>query len=356
MQFFKSNTVNGPSEEGKLSRGMFSVVTQLANNLPPEHLAQEFCNIFTTESDKISLAWIWFGNPNENIIQPQFYSGAASSYAQTSVISRNFVTNSGPFFKALDGEATVSFNISSLSLYGPWRKLNRDFGIRSAIAIRLFSKLDSQIGIMVLYSTEDDYFEKIGIEFFEKLGPFVGAILAKNSLTIELERAANTDSLTGLANRAHSISIFADLSDRALRAKDQRQVGEASNSVIMFDIDRFKAINDTYGHFTGDRVITEVARRARAAVRDSDTVIRWGGEEFLVVAYKTNLDQAVAIAEKIRLSIAETVFSINGEKIPVTVSAGVANIREHEIVSEAVARADVKLYLSKNNGRNQVSS
>lgn len=355
MPFFKKKLKVVESDEARLGRGVLSIVTQLINKHAPGQMAQEFCNIFTTNSEKISLAWLWFGNPYEDVIKPQFYSGYAKSYAQSSVINRNILTNYGPFFKALDGEKTVSFAISKTSLYAPWRALHRDFGIQSAIAIRLFSELNNQVGILVLYATEVDYFEKIGLEFFEKIGPLVGAILAQNAITAELERKANTDMLTGLANRAASIDIFSKLAqDHSYH--DNRQSDETANSVIMFDIDRFKSINDTHGHPVGDVVIAEVARRAKGAVRDTDTVIRWGGEEFLVVAYKTNLMQAELVAEKIRCAISGSEFATNDLKLKVTVSLGVATIQEHEIVSQAIARADEKLYYSKTNGRNRVTS
>ena len=355
MQIFSRTQKIVDSDEAKLGRGILSIVTQLINNNAPERLAQEFCNIFTANTDKISLAWLWFGNPHEEVIRPQYCSGVAKSYAQSSVISRNFVTNYGPFFKALDGEPTVSFSISRTSVYSPWRALNRDFGVRSAIAIRLFSELNNQVGILVLYATEVDYFEKIGLEFFEKIGPLVGAILAQNAITAELERKANTDMLTGLANRAHSISIFAHLTEDR-KTNDKRQSEDVGNSVIMFDIDQFKVINNTYGYTVGDAVITEVARRAKAAVRDSDTVIRWGGEEFLVVAYKTNLMQAEIVAEKIRTAISDLEITVNNVGLKVTVSLGVASIHPHEIISDTIARADAKLYMSKTNGRNRVTS
>ena len=357
MSFFSKTQKIIESDETKLSRGLFSIVTQLINKQSPDSLSQEFCNVFTDNSPHISMAWLWFGNPTEDTIRPQFSSGPARAYALNTVINRNFVTNYGPFFKALDGEKTVSFRISATSLYGPWRALHREHGVQSAIAVRLFSELNSQIGILVLYSTVADYFDAIGIEFFEKIGPLVGAILAQTTISAELERKANTDMLTGLSNRAHSINLFEQLKGgKTPSVADKRQSEETSNSVIMFDIDRFKLINDTYGHAVGDAVIVEVARRARAAVRDTDTVIRWGGEEFLVIAYKTSLDQAVVVGEKVRAAIDYAEVLVGELELTVTVSVGVATISSGELISDAVRRADEKLYHAKTSGRNRVSS
>jgi diguanylate cyclase (GGDEF)-like protein len=127
----------------------------------------------------------------------------------------------------------------------------------------------------------------------------------------------------------------------------------------MIDVDRFKTINDSFGHQTGDAVLAEVARRFASAVRSSDYVARYGGEEFVVLAPETSLDDAVTFAEKLRSTVASSpVRTAGGDELPITVSVGTASIPHTELrtPSEMIAAADEALYRAKRNGRNRVEA
>lgn len=170
------------------------------------------------------------------------------------------------------------------------------------------------------------------------------ALLALKS--VELEKASITDSLTGLFNRRRLDEAFAHELDRAQRyAKPV--------SLIIADVDYFKAINDTHGHQTGDDVLKAIAGLLRSGVRAVDVVGRWGGEEFLVICPDTDLDGAQALAEKLRGSIAAEAFPAIGAA---SASFGVAQYRDGESFKDTVARADTALYRAKINGRNRVES
>jgi diguanylate cyclase (GGDEF)-like protein len=159
-------------------------------------------------------------------------------------------------------------------------------------------------------------------------------------------RDAATDTLTGLANR------------RGGREALEREVQRASRygrplSVIVFDLDRFKAVNDRYGHAAGDLVLRLVARAAARAVRDTDRVIRWGGEEFLVVCAETGQGEASRLAERLRRRIARVHL---GRRRVVTASFGVATFAAGEDAAALSERADKALYRAKHGGRNRVVS
>ncbi|MDB5408865.1 MAG: PleD family two-component system response regulator [Rhodospirillales bacterium] len=163
---------------------------------------------------------------------------------------------------------------------------------------------------------------------------------------------ALTDPLTGLYNRRY---LAAHLDGMMTRA-DESGVGPA---LLLFDIDRFKQVNDTYGHLAGDEVLCEIASRALHDVRSFDLVARYGGEEFLVVMPETNLQVALVVAERLRLSIAERPFAVSGTTtmLPVTVSVGVSTtLSPDDTPTELLRRADEALYAAKNNGRNRVLS
>ena len=122
-------------------------------------------------------------------------------------------------------------------------------------------------------------------------------------------------------------------------------------SLLMLDVDNFKAINDTRGHQSGDRVLVEIGRRLVAVCRDTDMVARWGGEEFVILLRGCALHEGVRIAEKVRATIADTPFIDAGA---VTVSIGVAEATRQDDVTSWVARADEALYAAKRSGRNNV--
>jgi diguanylate cyclase (GGDEF)-like protein/PAS domain S-box-containing protein len=162
----------------------------------------------------------------------------------------------------------------------------------------------------------------------------------------ELRRLAVTDPVTGVWNRRHGEELL---------SADLRQAhGDGrSLSLLMLDVDNFKAINDTRGHQAGDRVLVEIGRRLVAVSRDTDMVARWGGEEFVILLRDCALHEGFRIAENIRATIADTPFIDAGV---VTVSIGVAEATGHDDLTSWVARADEALYAAKRSGRNTVRS
>jgi two-component system, cell cycle response regulator len=163
---------------------------------------------------------------------------------------------------------------------------------------------------------------------------------------------AYTDTLTGVYNR------------RYMNAHLDRKIMEIAEtvkpvSVLMFDIDNFKPVNDTYGHQAGDEVLVELARRVSRGVRDIDLLSRFGGEEFVIVMPDADVEVALAVAERVRALVADQAFPISSGpgELPVTVSVGVATTREPTETTESlIGRADEALYRAKARGRNCVSS
>ena len=161
----------------------------------------------------------------------------------------------------------------------------------------------------------------------------------------DLQRLATTDTLTGIHNRYKINQVIDDEIARTKRYKE-------TFALIMFDIDHFKNINDTYGHDIGDFVLKELSEIIISSIRESDTFGRWGGEEFMLVAPKINRDDAVKLANKLRKTIQDHTFKEVGT---ITVSIGVALFEPDSDKEEKLKEVDDALYLSKENGRNQVS-
>ncbi len=161
-----------------------------------------------------------------------------------------------------------------------------------------------------------------------------------------LERMARTDKLTSLVNR----QSFDLLLDQAIKhARRDRQ----SLSLMMFDIDHFKRINDRFGHLTGDKVIRAVADATVASVRRSDVVCRWGGEEFLVMLGNCDRDAAAVLAEKVRVQVEAATAPGVDASVHTTVSLGVTELRETDTDDTLLQRVDEALYEAKRQGRNR---
>ena len=168
-------------------------------------------------------------------------------------------------------------------------------------------------------------------------------ISERKEFEAELRNLAVTDTLTGVWNRRHGENLLAD--DLAARRPGQ------ALSLLMLDIDHFKAINDTFGHQAGDHVLIEIASRVRRSLRGNDVVSRWGGEEFVVLLRDCALPDALAVAEEIRAAIAEVPFGTLGT---CTVSIGAAEFRANEDLKSWLGRADQALYRAKQDGRNEI--
>jgi len=162
----------------------------------------------------------------------------------------------------------------------------------------------------------------------------------------DLKRLATIDSLTGICNR---YKINQAIDEEIARTKRYHE----PFALIMLDIDHFKEINDTYGHDVGDTVLQELSGIISACIRESDTFGRWGGEEFMLLAPKISLDDAVILAEKLRKRIEIHTFE---EVKKITVSIGVALFTPDSDKEEKLKEVDDALYKSKENGRNQVST
>jgi diguanylate cyclase (GGDEF)-like protein len=165
----------------------------------------------------------------------------------------------------------------------------------------------------------------------------------------ELQKLSSTDRLTSLYNRGHW--------EEALRLEHARHVRYGTSAaLVMFDIDHFKRVNDTYGHQCGDRVIQRVADVVREHTRDADIAGRYGGEEFAVLLPDTDKHGGAMFAERLRAAVEALDVMHEGESIRCTISLGVADmIAPMDDYKTLIERADQALYASKKSGRNRVS-
>ncbi|OGS99261.1 MAG: hypothetical protein A3F73_06445 [Gallionellales bacterium RIFCSPLOWO2_12_FULL_59_22] len=199
------------------------------------------------------------------------------------------------------------------------------------------------------------YIAGCGTDFLERLAEII-AICLENTLAQErLKMLGLTDALTGVQNRRC-------FDHRCLVEISQARRHDQPLACMFLDIDKFKHINDTYGHPTGDEVLMSVASFIQSQLRVGDTIARYGGEEFVVLLPQTDLRHAGQIAERIRTCIAEKQLSaISGQPINLTISIGISMLpvegpaaENRHLADRMVAAADKALYRAKNGGRNRV--
>jgi len=178
----------------------------------------------------------------------------------------------------------------------------------------------------------------------EEVLTLLAGICAPHVEAARLERLSQVDPLTGAFNR-RGLEIAFSVSDDG---------GEEPTSVVMVDVDHFKKINDEYGHAIGDEALKRVAGVLSSGLRAGDAVIRYGGEEFLLVLPRVRLDLAAKIAERARIAVEAVEIDAGGVRFRVTISAGVAERRRGESREEVIDRADTALYSAKQSGRNRI--
>ncbi|HOJ10104.1 MAG TPA: diguanylate cyclase [Clostridiales bacterium] len=222
-----------------------------------------------------------------------------------------------------------------------------NYFIKSVLALPI-EKSSEALGIIILMSTEENYFNEHNAEIAFNFTSRSAMAIENAKLFSEVKRLASEDDLTQIYNRRY----FFELAEREFkhhkRYKDLKPL-----SVIMLDIDDFKCINDTYGHYAGDVVLKKVAKVCRDVLRETDLVGRYGGEEFVMLLPHTERTEACIVGERLRKNLANCPFQYNDELINVTVSMGLAVMDENmRDLDELMIKADKALYMAKDKGKN----
>lgn len=210
--------------------------------------------------------------------------------------------------------------------------------------------VDDSKGLILLESVTRDAFGESDKDLLTRLALSAGLAIEKILILDQARNLATHDGLTGLNNHREFQQILSDEITRAIRYQD-------SLALIICDIDFFKKINDTYGHQFGDKVLKGVASCLESCIRQGvDTVARYGGEEFALILVKSDANNAMETAERIRQQISAKLFRAPlGEDVHITMSFGIAVYRQHaRQIDELIKKADKALYRAKDNGRDRV--
>lgn len=240
-------------------------------------------------------------------------------------------------------------DISTHPYWTDYKELALRAGLHSCWSEPIISSDGDIMGTFAIYHTVPNRPKQTDIERISFAANLTAVAIENKNVREELERRAYNDFLTGLANRRY----FFERSEEEIFRRE-RYGGELS--LVMFDIDHFKQFNDLYGHSTGDLVLKRIAQITRVMVREIDLIGRIGGEEFAVLLPQTGLDEAMAVAERLRSAIEKGGENIN-EVIPLyfTASFGVTVAGGHGTnIDSLLNRADKALYEAKESGRNKV--
>lgn len=190
-------------------------------------------------------------------------------------------------------------------------------------------------------------FDRSDKEFLRLLARWVGTVIAEERTRNELKTLATTDALTGAMNRGCFVTEAQQELGRARRYQQPL-------SVLLLDLDDFKRVNDNYGHGAGDEVLKAVAEISRETLRTSDLFARLGGEEFAALLPNTPAAEAMEVGERLRRRIAATPVPTAGQRVSITISAGVTELVDGDDFNTLYNRADAALYQAKHRGRNRI--
>ena len=218
-------------------------------------------------------------------------------------------------------------------------------GTRSEVCLPLIS-FGQKVGLLVCSTAAKGAFQRSDVQSLESMADIVATAIQNASYVEKVRMLANLDGLTGIFNRRYFESKFPE------------KLAEASRyggglALLMIDIDRFKSVNDEFGHLLGDEVLRQVSSLLKQSLRKVDLLCRYGGEEFVVVAPATTGENAIELGEKLRKAIAK--FPFPGIPRQITASIGVADYPAHGDTRDAmVGASDAALYRAKQQGRNRV--
>lgn len=274
-----------------------------------------------------------------------------------------FIPDSGPL-----GIAVLMLLLFSLYVFVPNRislnNLIAVVGISGVIISSVMAGLDAvgllYLAVLLLWPAGVGYFTALRIstgnrrayhllqQAEQSNSELQREIRRRQQLEKELKWQAQTDPLTGLFNRRQYELLFNQEMASARRNKTPLTLG-------LIDLDHFKAINDKYGHDLGDHVLCQVADILQQPLRDSDIIGRFGGEEFIIILPRTDVDQARVVAERMRLALSETIVSHQGQTVVVSATFALAELTpEDKDINSVIRRADDALYEGKDSGRNCV--
>ncbi len=335
-------------EKLSIYKALLIATKSLAQENTPDEVLRAACDALVAASERICLAWMYLGNPESETIRPSYSVGNASEYALNVALDLSPEMMKCPSRRALTKNEPVFIKVNSDPSFALWRENALRYGFQEGLALPIGDPSNPFRALVVIFTDTENYFEMIGMEPFVAFAQLATVALHQARMKISLETRASIDPLTGLLNR------------RALHEIINREHAYAKRtakhfSMILFDLDRFKMLNDNYGHDFGDDILLGISKIALETLRTTDWLSRWGGEEFLAILPDTDENGALKIAERLRQKIENFSIQLNTQEINTSASIGIASYpRDGDTPEFLLKAADAALYEAKKTGRNCV--
>lgn len=323
--------------------GINSAIIRIRNR---DELLQEACDI-AVRAGEFRLVWIGLVDEKQQVVPVRAVAGAGRDAFRDMRIStrEDEPEGMGPSGIACrTGSFQVFNDIDHTPSMEPWRGLMGAYGLRSVAAFPL--KFDGRVtGIMTFYTGEPDFFDDEEVKLLEELAADTSLGLSYIEKEEQLHYAAYYDRLTGLPNRNL-------LNDRFAHALEEARRHGRMTALLFLDLDRFKQVNDTFGHEAGDQLLCGVARRLKEILRGEDTVARLGGDEYAIVLEElTSPSDAAVTASKILRSLSVP-LRVGGHDLFISASVGIAIYpQDGEDIHALLKNADAAMYSAKEAGR-----
>lgn len=265
----------------------------------------------------------------------------------SSIIGLRFpIPGDNPNTKVIETRQPLLIN-DTHQAYPAFRTLKHASHIRSWMGIPLIVH-NQIIGLLAIDSRETNHFTQDDVQLASAFASQVAVAIENARLFDKVQQLAITDGLTGLYNRRHFMELAQSEFERARRYKRHL-------SAMMFDIDHFKIVNDTYGHPFGDTVLQAIATLCKDKLREADPIARYGGEEFIALIVEANASAAKKVGERLRIEVEKMPMHYLKKRVHITVSIGIATLTKGvSNLDDLIARADQALYIAKQKGRNRV--
>ncbi len=254
--------------------------------------------------------------------------------------------NIGDMLNILHKELHTVMPIDGIEYTNQEQQLKYNTGTKSVHNASYQLKTDTETLGEIVFNNQQR-FKESDLNIFEDVMnclfyPLRNAIKYHQAIT-----AASTDALTGCGNRVSMDSTIAREIKLAIR-------NNTPLSIIMFDLDHFKAVNDTHGHQCGDYVLKHIVKETQKKLRETDIIFRYGGEEFLILLHQTDKAGAAIVAEQVRSCIEQLTLDFEEKHLNITISLGITSLATTDTNESMIKRADEALYIAKNSGRNRV--
>lgn len=341
--------VDSDDEIGESARAFNDLVYTLSSSMTNEHAVKEFNQLLSTQLEIEGLATkalnfiIRFMNAGAGAILIE-RGGELEILSSLNVKQPELLLEDDAVWNALAQKEGVTITLSQqVEVSSPLVTFKP---VVTRVDPLLYKELP--VGVIVIASgVQFDENSDYGYDMFLRNL----ALSLRNATTYEqLQKLAANDPLTGLFNRRFGMMRLHEEFTRAVRSK-------LPLGLIMFDLDHFKPINDTYGHIVGDKVLVNIARISRMAVREGDFIIRYGGDEFLVILPGASGDDTQFVAERLRRMVEDSSVTHGHQELKLTISIGYSSYPEYDCEQEMdlVNSADEALYETKEAGRNRVT-